>query len=288
VRATHTAKTALCASIAGAIALLAVPCVARALEPVTVTFLGPSGVTLSGLMYRPSGAGPHPAVLALHGCGGNMRADGKTPVARVPDWTTRFVAAGFAVLWPDSFGSRGLGPQCRVSVRDITPAKRAQDADASMAWLTSQPDIDATRVALIGWSNGGSTVLRAVSQAAPKAVPDYALAVAFYPGCRPLVEREHRDGLRWGARRPLTILMGAADDWTAPDPCRTLGTRPGVRYVEYPDAYHDFDAPDLPVRVRTGLGITASNSGEAHVGTHPAARAAAIDEVMQLLRTLRQ
>ena len=39
--------------------------------------------------------------------------------------------------------------------------------------------------------------------------------------------------------------MGAADDWTPPEPCRILGARAGVRYIEYPGAYHDFDAPDV-------------------------------------------
>ncbi len=56
-----------------------------------------------------------------------------------------------------------------------------------------------------------------------------------------------------------------------------------VRYVEYPGAYHDFDAPNVPIRVRTGLAMTANKSGQAHVGTDPAARAAAIDKVMRLL-----
>lgn len=256
---------------------------AGAVEPQAVSFSGPAGVMLKGLLYRPPGAAPVPAVIALHGCGGNYRADGKRLVARVPDWTNRLVAAGYAVLWPDSFGSRGLGSQCGVAGREINPQMRAGDATAAADWLAAQPGIDKGRLALIGWSNGASTVLRTVAASAKAPTSDFKLAIAFYPGCRPIVEREASSGKAWATRLPLSILMGGADDWTPPEPCRILGTRKDVRYVEYPGAYHDFDAPNAPVRVRTGLAFTAGKSGQAHVGTDPKARAAAVDEVMRLL-----
>jgi dienelactone hydrolase len=267
-----------------AIAVLAPSSRLRAAEPEAVSFVGPVGVTLKAQLYKPAGiTGARPAVIALHGCGGNLRADATGLVARVPDWTNRFLSAGYTVLWPDSFGSRGLGSQCQVSNREITPAMRASDAVAAADWLVAQSNVDTSRIALVGWSNGGSTVLRAVAAAAKAPATDFKTAIAFYPGCRPIVEREARDAKPWATRMPLTILMGAADDWTPPEPCRVLGTRTNVRYVEYPGAYHDFDAPNVPIRVRTGLAMTANKSGQAHVGTDPAARAAAIDEVMRLL-----
>ena len=77
---------------------------------------------------------------------------------------------------------------------------------------------------------------------------------------------------------PLTLLIGGADDWTRPGPCRELARRTGFRFVEYVGAYHGFDAPESRVRVRRGLG--AVKGGQAHVGTDAAARAAAIKEVM--------
>ena len=66
---------------------------------------------------------------------------------------------------------------------------------------------------------------------------------------------------------PLTVLIGAADDWTQAGPCRELAERTGFKFIEYPGAYHGFDAPNSKVRVRKGLG--AVKSGEAHVGTDP-------------------
>lgn len=259
----------------------------EAVSPETVTFAGPHTVTLKGLFYRPSTAhqtnvgGPSPAVIALHGCGGNGRANGES--ARVTDWSQRFLAAGFVVLWPDSFGSRGLGAQCLLASRSITPAQRALDAVAASNWLATRTDVDKDRIVLVGWSNGGSTVLRAVSHDVEAPRADYKLAIAFYPGCRPITNRMRREPAWWSPRVPLTILMGGADDWTPPGPCRELGARNNVRYLEYAGAYHGFDAPDTPVRIRRNLAYTADGRGAAHVGTDPAARAAAITEVMRLL-----
>lgn len=272
------------AIVGAALALAASALGAASAEPERVTMRGrdASAPTLQGLLYRPTAeSAARPAVVALHGCGGNTRANGQGLVARVPDWSDRFLAAGYVVLWPDSFGSRGLGSQCGVANRAITPARRAEDAFAAADWLAGQPGIDTARIALVGWSNGGSTVLHVVAGAKDRVVPPFKTAIAFYPGCRPLAEQTRATA--WATTVPLTILMGGADDWTPPEPCRVLGRRPGVRYIEYAGAYHDFDAPDVPIRLRKGLAFTAGKSGEAHIGTDPAARAAAIDEVMAVL-----
>jgi dienelactone hydrolase len=53
--------------------------------------------------------------------------------------------------------------------------------------------------------------------------------------------------------------------------------------VVYPGAYHEFDRPDYPVRVLTGLAFSADCSGHAHVGTNQAARDDAIRRVGQFL-----
>jgi len=265
-------------------ALMAMPA-AHASDPTAVTYPGRDGVTLKGFIYEPNGPGPFPAVIALHGCSGLVDKDG-LPSERHADWGNRLAAQGFLVLFPDSYASRGLGPQCKISDRDVSPSRdRPLDVNASLAYLDARPDVKPDAINLLGWSNGGSTVLYSV-EAAHKPTAgqrDLAKAIAFYPGCRVPFESG-----KWSSRLPLLILIGEADDWTAAAPCKDMvaaakAAGEPVEIVIYPGAYHDFDHPDLPVHTQDHLAFTASGTGVAHTGTNPAARADAIVRVESFL-----
>jgi dienelactone hydrolase len=232
---------------------------------------------IGGQLGRPSVEGRRPAIVAMHGCGGLFTSKGRMS-SRHRDWAERFVAAGYVVLLPDSFGLRGLGPQCKIRDRDIRPRGRVGDAVGAADWLAAQPYVDPVRIALLGWSNGGSAVLWAVSGDVRPAANDWRVAIAFYPGCR-----TPSKNVDWTPRVVPHVLIGAADDWTPPAPCRVLKERGAIQLIEYPGAYHGFDAPSSPVRVREGLAFTADDDGTAHVGTDPKARAAAIDDVTRIL-----
>jgi len=253
-----------------------------AAEP--VTFAGDE-LMLHGFIFRPAGTGPFPAVVALHGCSGLYGRDGSLSPRHV-DWAERLAAKGFIVLFPDSFGSRGAASQCRTDDRVTRPSReRVADALAAKAYLQTRSDVKADAVSLLGWSNGGSTVLYSV-QAGRQAVdgkPDFARAIAFYPGCRVPAEQG-----RWHARLPLMILIGAADDWTPAQPCQALAAAAGaagepVSIVVYPGAYHDFDHPGLTLRSHSDLAYTADGQGHAHTGTDPAARRDALQRVPAFL-----
>jgi len=256
---------------------------AHAAAPQRVTFPGPGGIELQGWLYAPTQAGAHPAVVALHGCAG-LTESGGGPSARHDDWGQRLSSQGYLVLFPDSFASRGLGPQCKVSEREVHPSReRVADAEAALRWLAARPDVKAQAITLLGWSNGGSSTLYAVEPRHAADGVDFARAVAFYPGCRTPLETG-----RWRSRIPLLVLIGAADDWTPAAPCQTLvdaakADGESVSIVVYPGAYHDFDHPDLPVHTVHGLAFTGSGTGEAHTGTNPAARADAIARVADFL-----
>jgi dienelactone hydrolase len=76
--------------------------------------------------------------------------------------------------------------------------------------------------------------------------------------------------------------------WTAAAPCVDLTTAAKsnglpVDIVTYPNAYHDFDHPNLPIHTIDGLAFTASGTGQVHTGTNPAARADAIMRVPAFL-----
>jgi dienelactone hydrolase len=261
--------------------------IARAATPAapeTVEIAQDNGV-LKAVLFRPDGAGPFPAVIGLHGCEGLLEKDG-TPATRYRDWAQHLTAAGFLVVYPDSYGSRGLGPQCAIRRRAIrTDHERVADANAARRWLQTQSYVKPDHVTLIGWATGGISVLWTVRR---KAAPpkhdhtDFRSAVAFYPGCRRL------DNTAWSARVPTLILIGAADDQTSATVCQRMvagarGRSAGTSIVVYPGTYHDFDHPDRPLQVRGGYAFATDSSGKIHSGTNPAARADALRRVPQWL-----
>jgi dienelactone hydrolase len=266
--------TALAAMAAGAGA-------AAAAEQVDIP---QSDMVLHGMLFRPERPGPFPGVVALHGCESPINRAGKMR-QHLADWGERLAAAGLAVVFPDSFGSRGLRTQCRVVERKVrSEQERVADAIAARRWLQSQPWTIKERVSLVGWANGGMASLWAVRPLTmPRdGVPDFRSAIAFYPGCRRLSE------LAWSARIPTLILIGKADDWTPPAPCEQMvagahGRSALTSLVAYPGAYHEFDRPDFPVRELTGLAYTADGSGRAHIGTNAAARTDALARVPEWL-----
>jgi dienelactone hydrolase len=237
-----------------------------------VSFTGRDGVSIRALMMKPDGGGPFPAIVALHGCAGLGNARGINP--RHADWGIRLRSAGFIVLFPESFASRGLGSQCGERQRAVKARDRAGDAFAAAEWLAARPDVDRSRLGLLGWSNGGITLLNATQAGrGPKGV-DFARAVAFYPGCTAILKRGY------SPRIPVTILHGLADDWTDPASCRQLS---GVSFIGYDGAYHDFDHPNLPLRTRKAA-FSANGSGVVHIGTDQNARQDAIRRTMTIFR----
>jgi dienelactone hydrolase len=241
-------------------------------------------VTLHATLYRPEGAGPFPAIVALHDCGGINGRPAAT-AQLYGEWAKLLVADGFVVIFPDSFGSRGLGTQCRVRLPAIRSSnERVTDAEAARHWLQTQAFVRPEHVSLLGWSSGGTTALWAVrpNTQPHDGKPDFRSAVALYPGCRRLRETA------WSARIPTLVLVGSADDWKLASTCQQMvagahGRSARAVIVVYPGAHHEFDRANSPLRLRTGLAHTADPSGRAHSGTNPAARADALKRVPQWL-----
>ncbi|MBP0492286.1 dienelactone hydrolase family protein [Pararoseomonas indoligenes] len=253
---------------------------AAAADPVTLP--GPGGVALRGLLVRPAGAGQGIPVIALHGCGG-LGGPG-TPLslpAREADWAARLAALGHPVLFPDSFGSRGVTQVCSGGEKGILPeTTRRADAHAAAAWAAAQPWSAPGGAFLLGWSHGGSTALAAIGAPVPTGL--LRGAVALYPGCA----RPGQPPPPWQPAAPVLMLLGGADDWTPPGHCRLAAerARPApVELVEYPGAAHGFDQPSMPPRTLSGLDITARGDGTARMGTDEAARADALRRVPAFL-----
>ncbi|WP_158443099.1 aspartyl protease family protein [Rubrivivax gelatinosus] len=247
--------------------------------------LSSSPAPLNGFVFAPDGAGPHPAVVMMHGCGGAYGRDG-TLNPRHRMWGEFLAAHGYLALMLDSFGPRGVRELCTQPMKERTLKEhdRAGDADAALAYLRTRPEVAAGRIALLGWSHGAGSVLATITGQRPGA-PRYDAAIAFYPGCS--ARARHPEDFHPAV--PLLLLIGEADDWTPAEACRVLAASANargdsVRLVTYPDTFHDFDNPalkaphrrtEVPNGVHPGQGVT--------VAPNPAARADAQQQVLRFL-----
>jgi dienelactone hydrolase len=252
---------------------------------------GGRATTVTGFLYRPHGAGPFPAVVGMHGCGGLIVRKGRmsgTVTPTLADWAKRLSAAGYVVLLPDSFSPRHIGEICTVKERGDIGRERVLDAYGALEWLQAQRYVVPDRVGLVGWSHGGGVVIRSVdakSESRPAVLPHggFRAAVAFYPVCPD--PKRNKAGREWRSAVPLLILMGAADDWTPPERCRNLAETVATRDDDvtvhlYPGAYHAFDSLK-PVQLLTGM--ATAHTATVHAGQNPAARADAIERVPAFL-----
>ena len=218
-------------------------------------------VILTGKLTKPQDNGPFPAVVLLHECAG---------IKSYQDvWAERLASWGYVALQVDSFGPRGLSNICTdLSLIFSEVYKRTHDAYDAKSYLAGLPFVDRNRIAVMGWSHGGNTVLSVVDQ---KRDDPFRSAIAFYPYCnRPL--------LNFNA--PLLILIGEKDDWTLAAEC-SLWMRSELAGHEvilkiYPDSYHGFDGEGLDM-------VVAGHDGNHRMLYNPAAADDAIIQVKTFL-----
>jgi dienelactone hydrolase len=267
--------------VAVVLLLFALPASAAAV-PETIE-LTSGDLKVKGLLFKPDGAGPFPAIVALHGCEGLFNSAG-TIFSRYQDWADTLVKAGFTVLYVDSYGPRSQVNQCRARTGLRADRERLGDAGAARAWLQAQSFVKPEHIALLGWSTGAVGVLWAVRPRGRTrdTKPDFRSAVAFYPGCRRL------EATAWSTRMPTLILIGGADDVVSARSCEQMvagarGRSARATIIVYPGAYHDFDHPNRAVQARNGYAFSVDGTGRVHTGSNPAARTDSRRRVLQWL-----
>jgi dienelactone hydrolase len=207
----------------------------------------PPDIVLDGYLIKPDGAGSFPAVVLLHGCSGLSSSFRQAPAAS--PWIKNLVTWGYAVLAFDSFAARQGFSTCGRDVEFY----RVADAFGALAFLTNRHDIDAGKIAVLGFSSGGIAALSAVEQRdyAPFELPSelhFNTAIAFSPVCV-------SEGVM---RAPALVLVGELDDWSPVARCRFMiadseARGAPIKLVVYPGAAHDFgDAALRPLRQRFG------------------------------------
>ena len=246
-----------------------------------------ANTTIRGLVFHPDGADPFAAVVGVHGCNGLFEG-APQPVEHYVFWARQLRDAGYLVLLIDSLGSRGIPTLCSASAPGAPRADREMvgDARGARAYLVRRADVRAGAIALVGWSMGASTVLWTIDgRAAPERADRFRAAIVFYPGGCTAVLRDSG----WRPSSPLLLQLGAADNYTPPQPCVELASRARARgsdQVEvdlHAGAYHLFDHPSMPAHPFTR--IVFRDGSSPMIGSDPAARALAIERVKTYLRT---
>jgi dienelactone hydrolase len=211
-------------------------------------------VTGVGTLFLPEPAGnarPAPAVVLLHGSSGVL-------AARELAYARQLARLGVAALVVDSFASRrDLATDYVDRLLAITESMLAADAYAAMAWLSSRPDIDATRVALVGSSYGGLASFYAanagVADRLARGPRRFAGHAAYYAPCI----GEFADPRTTGA--PVLMQAGTLDETIDAERCRATveAFRRGgsdTRLVIHEGAHHQWDgAPGADWRPSRGI-----------------------------------
>ena len=212
--------------------------------------------------------GKHPTLVIQHG---GVGGPGSTDYGHAR-W---FLAQGFNVLVLDSFWSRGFIANWRkidAPVSQHGPAfsalganTRARDAFAAARWLAVQPQVDAKRIFLLGGSQGGWSVLRALTD--EKSITDthrglFRAGVSIYPACWSWQRTPHPHGVGVSrAARPalgpfyapvflITAELeppGSATDIGACDPDLLKWATRHRRLLNTTHAFDDENPPQQPV-----------------------------------------
>ncbi len=205
-------------------------------------------------IIAPEGAGPFPVVLQLHGCAGIRPAFQH-------QWAAVANKAGYAAAIIDSNNARGFdraaGLEKVCGGKTLLGQERAGDIAAALEIIKRDQRLDASRVALAGWSHGAWTVMDYLTLDPGKAPPGFVrplidlpqieAAILFYPYCG-LGARSRFAG--WTQEPKVLALIAGEDEVVDAAQCIAYFEKreregDALEMVVYPGANHVFDDPFL-------------------------------------------
>lgn len=260
------------------------------LENKEVTFQGKDGVILNARLYKPEGVGPFPAMVFMHGCTGLLTGGASTDylASQYVWWGEKMAKEEKVVaLFVDSFTPRNIQDGVCDNgniLNEVT--ERPKDAYAGLAYLRTQGYVQDKKIGLMGWSNGGSSVLSAMAKNYnPVSIPaggGFITGVTEYPGCG-LRNQFGTDYSTTGEGTylpyaPVIVLGGEMDTTTPPTPkcvnlvnrAKELGassdTRNDINLTIYSGATHSFDG--AKVGTSSDADLAAQQAGRTLILNH--------------------
>ena len=205
------------------------------------------GLALEGLVAKPEGQGPFPTVIVMHSALGLRH--------QVHGTATRLAALGYLAVATDMYGAeiQAGGQEATGEAYMRFHENPALLRERVVTWfraVAARPDVDASRIAAVGYCFGGWCVLElARSGVDVKAVVSYhgiltthaparkgevnCEVVAYCGALDPYAPLDTIDALRQeltnaGARYTITTFGAAAHSFTDPD-AAAMGM-PGIAY----------------------------------------------------------
>jgi carboxymethylenebutenolidase len=188
--------------------------------------------TVKGILYTPSGNGPHPAIIVIHEWWG------------LNDWikeeASKLADQGYVTLAIDLYrGKVATTPEVAHEIMRGVPEDRAKrDLDAAFRYLQSQPDVKKNKIGAIGWCMGGGYSLDLALEE-----PELAADVINYGhlATDPAAIKK--------INAPILGLFGAQDQGITPDDVKQFGEQldklgKKADIAIYPDAGHAFENPN--------------------------------------------
>src|SRR5690349_16937093 len=189
------------------------PCMVSKID---VTFPADGGIMLGAWLFRPQGAGPHPAITMAHGYAG-VKEHGIEQFARA------FAEAGFVVLVHDH---RNFGASDGAERWDVDPWQQVADWRRAISFLESQPEVDAAQIGIWGtsYAGGHAIVLGATDRRLRAVVAQVPTISGFEQGLRRIppegiaaLEKAFAEDDRGQLRgEPLHRQLIVSDDPTVP------------------------------------------------------------------------
>ncbi|MDQ3287019.1 MAG: S9 family peptidase [Pseudomonadota bacterium] len=225
-------------------------------------------------LIKPEGFDParrHPVVVTVYG------GPAAQTVKRVwaPDFNQYLAQRGYVVFSIDNRGTPRRGAAFGGSLYGRQGTVEVDDQRAGVEWLRTQPWVDADRIGIYGWSNGGYMTLMLLARqpdayacgVAGAPVTDWALYDTHYTerymglpdanpdGYRAARVHEHLEGLVGEDAPKLLLIHGMADDNVLFSNTTALASALQQRaqpfeMMTYPGAKHGLRGQDLLHRLR--------------------------------------